>query len=93
MLDKLDAEKRGEGNSADLAMVQPQKQNRFKSPKEEFAYKKTSINYYEERILKIPVKKIGELIDQELKLDYNNKKEHAKETKIMAKGLNRGRNF
>ena len=39
------------------------------------------------------MKRIGELIDQELKVEYENAKEHAKETKIMAKGLEKGRNY
>ena len=37
---------------------------------------KTSINMWEERILKLNVKKIGELVDEELQFEYDAKKEN-----------------
>ena len=39
---------------------------------------KTSINMFEERILKLNVKKIGELVDEELQFEYEAMKENMK---------------
>ena len=55
--------------------------------------KNNEISLQEERILKLNVKKIGELIDEEMEDKYQGDLERLIEQKIMIKALKHGKNF